>query len=50
MTELSPPMLSEMVFTIPCGIVRHVHGATTPLGKTLRHTLSVIYAFVALGN
>ena len=36
--ELPPPMLSEMVSTIPCGIVRHVHGAATPLGKTLRHT------------
>ena len=36
--ELPPPMTSEMVSTIPCGIVRHVHSATTPLGKTLRHT------------
>ena len=27
-------MLSEMVSTIPCGIVRHVHFAATPLEKT----------------
>lgn len=36
--ELPPPMLSEMVSTILFGIVRHVHCATTPSGKTLRHT------------
>ena len=48
--ELPSPTTSEMVSTIPCSIVRHVHCAATPLGKTLRHTLSVIYALVALGN
>ena len=36
--ELPWPMTSEMVSTIPCGIVRHVHCATTPSGKALRHT------------
>lgn len=36
--ELPPPMISEIVSTIPYGIVRHVHGAATPLGKTLRYT------------
>ena len=36
--ELPSPTTSEMVSTIPCSIVRHVHGAATPLGKTLRHT------------
>ena len=36
--ELPPPTISEMVSTIPCGIVRHVHSATTPFGKPIRHT------------
>ena len=31
--ELPSPIISEMVSTIPYGIVRHVHIATTPLGK-----------------
>ena len=26
-------MLSEMVSTIPYGIVRHIHGAATPSGN-----------------
>ena len=41
--ELPSLIASEMVSTIPCGIVRHVHSAATPLDKVLRHTLSVIY-------
>ena len=40
--ELPSPITSEMVYTIPCGIVRHVHSAATPSGKTLRHTLNVV--------
>jgi hypothetical protein len=36
--ELPPPIKSEVVSTIPFGIVRHVHSATTPFGKPIRHT------------
>ena len=31
--ELPSPTTSEMVSTIPCGIVRHVHSAATPSGN-----------------
>ncbi len=34
----TPPTKPEVVSTIPIGIVRRVHSATTPSGKALRHT------------
>ncbi len=44
-------MLSEMVSTILCGIVRHVHGATTPSGRPFGILEKMLLdALVALGN
>ena len=49
--ELPSLIVSEMVSTIPCSIVRHVHSAATPLGKSPSAYLKMLLdALVALGN
>ena len=48
--ELPSPMTSEMVSTIPCSIVRHVHSATTPLGKPFGILANVMWSACGAGN
>jgi len=44
----TPPITSEVVSTIPSGIVRHVHCAATPLGKPFGILEILFDALVAL--